>query len=70
MTTSMFGMNAIVAVAITPPQYPSADMGYNLWSLRQWVDATSPISMEEPVMAPNRIAAHPTKLGCIPGPVP
>jgi hypothetical protein len=28
----------------------TADMGCNLWPLHQWGDATSRISMEEPVM--------------------
>jgi len=34
---------------IWPTQY-AVDMGSNLWPLRQWGDATSPIYAEEPVM--------------------
>jgi hypothetical protein len=45
---------------IWPTQY-TTDRGCNLWSLRQWCDATSPISTKEPVMGSNRRAA--THLG-------
>jgi hypothetical protein len=32
----------------------TADMDHNMWPLHQWGDATSPISMEEPVIVTKR----------------